>query len=335
MRTYGQAKEFAQQQHRSGSASWHNMCQMFSRQCVGAPPFGSSAREAFNRIPAEQRHTSSPPPAGSIAYYGFRDHGSGHAVFAVNGGFVWSNDILRTRPHRPGPVGRLPRAGGGCPTAAGSRPAPAASCRCRTRTRHRRTGRAVGSTAAGCGFAQDDSDSVWNLQVALARARLRVRERTDGLLRRAHPPRRRGLPASARLDGQRRRRHRRAGDDGRLGLRLGRRVTDVAATDPPDAAHDLEELRGVGPRLARRPARGARVHRAVRGAAGRRVGQPARLGAGPVLRPGAGGAGAGVLSRPCWSPVRRGRSTAARGTPPSPPPTSCGTPATGCAPASR
>jgi hypothetical protein len=64
MRTYGQAKEFAQQQHRSGSASWHNMCQMFSRQCVGAPPFGSSAREAFNRIPAEQRHTSSPPPAG-------------------------------------------------------------------------------------------------------------------------------------------------------------------------------------------------------------------------------------------------------------------------------
>ena len=108
MRTYAQAKEFAQQQHRSGSSSWHNLCQMFSRQCVGASPFGASAREAFNATPAENRHQSSPPPPGAIAYYGFADHGAGHAVFAVHGGFVWSNDILRRRSDRPRPVGRLP-----------------------------------------------------------------------------------------------------------------------------------------------------------------------------------------------------------------------------------
>ena len=167
MRTYGQAKEFAQQQHRSGSASWHNMCQMFSRQCVGAPSFGSSAREAFNRIPAEQRHTSSPPPAGSIAYYGFRDHGFGHAVFAVSGGFVWSNDILRTGhidrvrwdvfPSR----WRLPYRGwiSACP--GGELPVQDKDAP----PTYRQGRRVYGSRMR---FAQDDSDSVWNLQVALA-----------------------------------------------------------------------------------------------------------------------------------------------------------------------
>jgi hypothetical protein len=89
MRTYEQAKEFAQSQHRSGSSSWHNLCQMFSRQCVGASPFGASAREAFNSTPADHRHQTSPPPPGAIAYYGFADHGAGHAVFSVHGGFVW------------------------------------------------------------------------------------------------------------------------------------------------------------------------------------------------------------------------------------------------------
>jgi len=167
MRTYGQAKEFAQQQHRSGSASWHNMCQMFSRQCVGAPSFGSSAREAFNRIPAEQRHTSSPPPAGSIAYYGFRDHGFGHAVFAVSGGFVWSNDILRRGhidrvrwdvfPSR----WRLPYRGwiSACP--GGELPVQDKDAP----PTYRQGRRVYGSRMR---FAQDDSDSVWNLQVALA-----------------------------------------------------------------------------------------------------------------------------------------------------------------------
>jgi hypothetical protein len=166
MRTFEQAKEFAQQQHRSGSGSWHNLCQLFSRQCVGAAPFGASARDAFNATSTQARHTTTPPPAGSIAYYGFQDHGAGHAVFAVNGGFVWSNDILRSghidRVRWDVFVSRwrLPYRGwiSACPT--GELPV----------QRHDdgptyRQGKRVYRSRMR--LDQDDSDSVWNLQVAL------------------------------------------------------------------------------------------------------------------------------------------------------------------------
>jgi hypothetical protein len=96
MRTYDQARAFAiHEHHQPRRGGWYNSCQMFSRQCVGASSFGISAREAFNHIDAEHRHTTSPPPPGSIAYYGRADSGSGHAVFVVEGGKVWSNDIVR------------------------------------------------------------------------------------------------------------------------------------------------------------------------------------------------------------------------------------------------
>jgi hypothetical protein len=166
MRTYQQAKEFAQHQHRSGSSSWHNLCQLFSRQCVGAAPFGASARDAFNATSPSARHTSSPPPAGAIAYYGFEDHGAGHAVFAVNGGFVWSNDILRT-----GQIDRvrwdvfvsrwrLPYRGwiSACPT--GELPVQKQD----DGPTYRQGKRVFRSKMR---LEQDDSDSVWNLQVAL------------------------------------------------------------------------------------------------------------------------------------------------------------------------
>jgi hypothetical protein len=166
MRSYAQAKEFALQQHRTGSASWLNLCQMFSRQCVGAPPFGASAREAFNNTDEQFRHQSSPPPPGSIAYYGFKDRGAGHAVFAVNGGFVWSNDILRR-----GRIDRvrwdvfenrwkLPYRGwiSACP--AGELPVQ----RGHEQPRYRQGKKVYRSKMR---LEQDDSDSVWNLQVAL------------------------------------------------------------------------------------------------------------------------------------------------------------------------
>jgi hypothetical protein len=167
MRTYEEAKEFAQREHRDDRArSWFRMCQVFSRQCVGAGPFGASAREAFNAQPKEHKHTSFPPPAGSIAYYGFPDRGAGHAVFAVHGGFVWSNDIIR-----PGKIDRvqwdvfvsrwnLPYRGwiDQCP--AGELPVqrkgPVNPYRQRKRV-----------YAEKMRFGQEDSDSVWNLQVAL------------------------------------------------------------------------------------------------------------------------------------------------------------------------
>ncbi len=166
MRNYVQAKEFALQQHRTGSSSWLNLCQMFSRQCVGAAPFGASAREAYNNTDEKFRHQSSPPPPGAIAYYGFKDRGAGHAVFAVNGGFVWSNDILRR-----GRIDRvrwdvfqsrwkLPYRGwiSACP--AGELPVQ----RGNDEPRYRQ-GRKVYRSKMR--LRQDDSDSVWNLQVAL------------------------------------------------------------------------------------------------------------------------------------------------------------------------
>jgi GH25 family lysozyme M1 (1,4-beta-N-acetylmuramidase) len=166
MRTFQQAKAFAIGQHNSPTQSWHNLCQLFSRQCVGAGSFGASARLAFNAIPSAAKHTSWPPPPGSIAYYGHHDRGFGHAVFVVEAGFVWSNDILRRGgidrvrwdvfqrewglPYRGWitacPSGRLPI----------SADQPTAS--------FRQGGRVYASKLR---FRQTDSDSVWNLQLAL------------------------------------------------------------------------------------------------------------------------------------------------------------------------
>jgi hypothetical protein len=95
MRTFEQAKAYALAQHKNPTRNWHNDCQMFARQCVGAAVFGASARLAYNSIPDEHRHGSTPPPPGSLAYYGLPGSGAGHAVFVVEGGWVWSNDILR------------------------------------------------------------------------------------------------------------------------------------------------------------------------------------------------------------------------------------------------
>lgn len=167
MRTLEQAKEFAKQQHARAAIDWTRKCQMFARQCVGAPSFGATAREAFNGIADEHKHESFPPPAGSIAYYGFRDRDAGHAVFAVPGGFVWSTDILR-----PGQIDRvkwdvfvhgrwkLPYRGwiSACP--AGQLPVQALD-----QEPTYRQGRRVYRSKMRLG--QDDSDSVWNIQVAL------------------------------------------------------------------------------------------------------------------------------------------------------------------------
>lgn len=167
MRTYAQAKAFAQFQHeRSRGDDWFNLCQLFARQCVGAPSFGRSARLAFNSVSSEHTHTSAPPPPGSIAYYGQSDRGFGHAVFVVEGGYVWSNDILRKgRIDRVKwniflPEWGLPYRGwiDQCP--AGDLP---------IQQPGRRPGYRQGKKVYGSKmrYKQADSDSVWNLQVAL------------------------------------------------------------------------------------------------------------------------------------------------------------------------
>jgi hypothetical protein len=179
MRTFAQAKAFAEHQHAQPIATgWFDKCQVFSRQCVGAPSFGGSARLAFEGTPASHKHTSSPPPPGSIAYYGKPGVGDGHAVFVVEGGLVWSTDIL----HHGGvdkvrwdvfPKGKpkgwsLPYRGwiDWCPS--GALPVQQAAVA------------SQGGGAVAGGYRQDrkvykskmhlqqaDSDSVWNLQLAL------------------------------------------------------------------------------------------------------------------------------------------------------------------------
>ena len=167
MRTFEQAQTYAISQHEQPSRNWYRWCQVFSRQCVGAPGFGASARVAFNAIPERSKHRTSPPPPGSIAYYGFSDRGSGHAVFAVDAGFVWSTDIKRKGkidrvqwdvfqtkwrlPYRGWidtcPSGDLPIA---------RRPGTELGYR-----QHRKVYRSK------MRLRQADSDSVWNLQLAL------------------------------------------------------------------------------------------------------------------------------------------------------------------------
>jgi hypothetical protein len=180
MRTYAQAKAFAEHQHADPAATgWFDRCQVFSRQCVGAQPFGTSARLAFEGTPAAHRHTSSPPPPGAIAYYGKPGVGDGHAVFVVEGGMVWSTDILHhgrvdkvrwdvfprgkpkgwSLPYRGWidscPAGVLPVQLGAAAVATGAGPAG-----------HYRQDKKVYKSKMH--LQQTDSDSVWNLQVALA-----------------------------------------------------------------------------------------------------------------------------------------------------------------------
>ncbi len=169
MRSFEMAKSFAiQESHQARRGGWFNLCQKFSRQCVGAGPFGTTARLAFNGTPAGHRFTTSPPPAGSIAYYGRPDQGAGHAVFAVEGGRVWSNDILRK-----GQIDRVAwdvfRRRWGlayrgwidwCPSGPLSIQKPDAG----SPAGFRQARRVYQSKMR---FNQDDSNSVWNLQTAL------------------------------------------------------------------------------------------------------------------------------------------------------------------------
>lgn len=178
MRTYEQAKAFALHQSRNPSQGWYKKCQVFSRQCVGAGPFGTSARLAFNDTPEEHKHKSFPPPPGSIAYYGPPDSGDGHAVFAVEGGHIWSSDIRRPNmvdrvkwnviqqewSHHPyrGWIDHCPW--GALPVQrAGQDPVQDTVSKLSS-LGYRQAKKVFRSKMR---FRQTDSDSVWNLQVAL------------------------------------------------------------------------------------------------------------------------------------------------------------------------
>ncbi|RZS87063.1 putative peptidoglycan binding protein [Motilibacter rhizosphaerae] len=185
MRTYEQARAVALHESVSPSRpSWWRHCQVFARQCVGAAPFGDSARLAWLGVPEQHRHTSFPPPAGSLAYYGSIESGAGHAVFAVDGGYVWSTDI-----ERRGKVDKVPWdtdfwkhpylgwidacRWGALPVQQGETLALHAP-----RPPAYRRGRRVYASRMRQG--QRDSDSVWNLQVALAAKGYRLHHGPSG-----------------------------------------------------------------------------------------------------------------------------------------------------------
>lgn len=175
MRTFPRAKAFAQNEHVHPSMDWYMWCQVFSRQCVGAPPFGTSARHAFEGTPNTHRHTTSPPPPGAIAYYGKPGVGAGHAVFVVEAGMVWSTDIRHKGkvdkvpwdvfPEHSPDGWSLPYRGwiDWCP--AGALPVQQVAHPVLGGVSEYRRGKKVYRSRMRLG--QADSDSVWNLQVAL------------------------------------------------------------------------------------------------------------------------------------------------------------------------
>ena len=96
MRSYSAAVAWIRSQVTSPTQSWHNLCQSLARQAAGADGWAPSALDAWNSIPSAHRHTSWPPPCGSIAYWGDRE--PGHATFVgdINGQPVFfSNDFKR------------------------------------------------------------------------------------------------------------------------------------------------------------------------------------------------------------------------------------------------
>jgi peptidoglycan hydrolase-like protein with peptidoglycan-binding domain len=101
MRSLAAAVAYAKAEQAHASRNWSNLCQMFSRSCVGADAWAPSAREAFNAIPAQHRHTGI-PPQGALVYFGSATVGTGHATFSDGNGYVYSTDILR-----PGKVDRV------------------------------------------------------------------------------------------------------------------------------------------------------------------------------------------------------------------------------------
>ena len=90
IRPYSEALAYAEREEANPSQNWAHRCQTFARMCVGAAAFGTSAIAAWNSIDAQYKGHSTPPPAGSIAYYNLSD--SGHAVFVADDGWVFSTN---------------------------------------------------------------------------------------------------------------------------------------------------------------------------------------------------------------------------------------------------
>lgn len=94
---YQRSLNYANNQVRSPSKDWTRMCQSFARTAAHAQAFGTTAYQAWNNTPDQNRHFTYPPRPGSIAYYANpKNPGAGHSVFVGDNGKVYSTDIKRT-----------------------------------------------------------------------------------------------------------------------------------------------------------------------------------------------------------------------------------------------
>ena len=146
---------------------------------------------------------------------------------------------------------------GAAPTGAGSTAARGAPARAGIPVRGTQAaqgpptiGRGRRSTGARCGSGQTDSDSVWNLQLALMSKHLPFDDGPTGFYGSAHATACAAFQQQAGLDGRRRQRHRRTADHqaprSRVGERLSRQTRLVVPSSRAPAKYLSSTFRKTG-----------------------------------------------------------------------------------------
>lgn len=83
-RSVDDAIAFAERQAANPTQSWDGLCQSFCRQAYGVPAWASSAKQAWGKIPHDQKHSGGHPddaPRGALIYF---DSGTyGHVALAI------------------------------------------------------------------------------------------------------------------------------------------------------------------------------------------------------------------------------------------------------------
>ena len=98
-RSVDQAIDWAERQVMNPSQSWDGLCQSFCRQSYGVAAWASSAKEAWGKIPRDQKRSGGHPedaPRGALIY--FTSGTYGHVALAIGKSTndkCYSNDYVR------------------------------------------------------------------------------------------------------------------------------------------------------------------------------------------------------------------------------------------------
>lgn len=107
-KTVQQVMTDARAEIKNPSKSWKGLCQSFCRTMYGVPAWASSASAAWDKIPAQHRHTHGGPeaaPRGALLY--FKGGKYGHVMIAA--GVRTKNKAIGTDYQRTGKVDYCPR----------------------------------------------------------------------------------------------------------------------------------------------------------------------------------------------------------------------------------